>query len=218
MTLAVLDGGTYYHDEAIRGARLGDRFDRVIYAPELSAGDLADCDAVIVADRIHPATLRRKRQALLGYLGGGGTLIVLGENRAHEWAPGVVWSFRPTNFWWWLEEGADPGIRVASAEHELFSYVRASDLVWHYHGLLTPPAGATSLVDVTAQGDPQGKGGSILYDHRGIAGGVGRMIVSTLDPFYHHGSFFMPAASRFLQGLLDWTDATFRYAAANEQP
>lgn len=36
------------------------------------------------------------------------------------------------------------------------------------------------------------------------------MIVTTLDPFYHTGSYFMPAAQRFLAGLLDWTDATFR--------
>jgi hypothetical protein len=210
MTLAVLDGGTYYHAEAIHGPRLRDRFDRAVYVPDLRLADIADCAAVIVADRIHPALLRRKRAVLLQYLAAGGTLIVLGENRAFEWAPGVAWRFRRTNFWWWLEKNADPGIRLVAADHELFAHVRAADLVWHYHGLLTPPAGAQSLVDVSPAGDPEGEGGSILYDHPGVAGGRGRMIVSTLDPFYHHGSFFMPAASRFLEGLLGWTDATFR--------
>jgi hypothetical protein len=211
MTLAVLDGGTYYHREAIFGGRLGgNRFDRVIYAPELTSGDLAGCHAVMIADRIHPAVLRRKRPLLLSYLATGGTLIVLGENRAQEWAPEIVWEFRPTNFWWWLEKGADPGHRIAAPEHELFRHVGMDALVWHYHGLLTPPPGAVSLVDISPDRDPEGRGGSILYDHRDVAGTSGRMIVTTLDPFYHHGSFFMPAASRFLKGLLDWTDVAFR--------
>jgi hypothetical protein len=210
MTLAVLDGGTYFHNEAIHGARFRDRFDRALYAPDLSAGDIADCEAVIVADRIHPAILRRKRPILLGYLAAGGTLIVLGENQAQTWAPGVSWEFRPTNFWWWLEKGADPGHRIVAPDHILFRHFSLNDIVWHYHGLLKPPAGATSLVEITPEGDPEGRGGSILYDHPHVGGSAGRMIVTTLDPFYHHGSFFMPAATRFLEKLLDWTNAAFR--------
>ena len=31
-----------------------------------------------------------------------------------------------------------------------------------------------------------------------------RLIVSTLDPFYHHGSNFMPATTKFLDGFLPW--------------
>ncbi|MDR6872809.1 hypothetical protein J2Y55_003828 [Bosea sp. BE125] len=208
--LALLEGGTYFHKEAIEGERLTGRFDRTIYAQELDAAALVGCDALIVADRIHPAVLRRKRPLLLSYLATGGTLIVLGENRAQDWAPGVAWEFRPTNFWWWLEKGTDPGHRIVAPGHEIFRHVGMGELVWHYHGLLTPPPGATSLVEITPEGDPHGKGGSILYDHRNVGGGPGRMIVTTLDPFYHHGSFFMPAASRFLGKLLDWTDEAFR--------
>lgn len=210
MTVAVLDGGAYYHHEAIRGPRFRDRFDRVLYVPDLADGDLDGCAAAIVADRILPAALRRKRRILLGFLARGGTLIVLGENRAHEWLPGVSWSFRPTNFWWWLEEGADPGHRIAAPDHEIFRFVRPADVVWHYHGLFAPPPGAEVLAAIAPQADPEGRGGAILYDHRGAGGGPGRLVVSSLDPFYHHGSHFMPAATRFLDGLLAWTDATFR--------
>ncbi|MDR1647992.1 MAG: hypothetical protein LBR88_08170 [Zoogloeaceae bacterium] len=32
----------------------------------------------------------------------------------------------------------------------------------------------------------------------------GRIFVTTLDPCYHHGSRFMPAASRLLRGFLPW--------------
>jgi hypothetical protein len=39
-------------------------------------------------------------------------------------------------------------------------------------------------------------------------------MVATLDPFYHHGSFFVPATTRFLDGFLAWTDAEFRRSVA----
>lgn len=207
MSFAILEGGAYYHHETIHGERLRDRVPRSLYAPALTEADLADCDALLVADRINPAVLRRQRRLLMGFLAGGGTLVVLGENRAQDWAPAVDWQFRPTNFWWWLEDGGDPGHRVVQPGHPLFRHVSPRDVVWHYHGLLRVPDGAHSLVDITPAADPQGRGGSILYDHPGVGGG--RMIVSCLDPTYHHGSFFMPAASRFLAGLLDWMHAEF---------
>lgn len=34
--------------------------------------------------------------------------------------------------------------------------------------------------------------------------GSGRLLVSTLDPFYHHGGGCIPQATRFLYALLDW--------------
>jgi hypothetical protein len=210
MTVAVLDGGASYHHEAICGPRFRDHFDRVVYSPDLGPHDLQDIEALIVADRIIPTILRRKRRILLDHLNRGGTLVVLGENRAYEWLPGVSWRFRPTNFWWWLEKDADPGHRIVAPDHEMFRYVRPADVVWHYHGLLALPADAIPLVTIAPEADPAGEGGCILYDHPGVANGRGRLVVTTLDPFYHHGSHFMPAATRFLDGLLRWTDAAFR--------
>ena len=57
------------------------------------------------------------------------------------------------------------------------------------------PEGATSLIDVAGTG-------SVLYDD--CATTPGRMIVTALDPMYHHGSHFMPATTRFLDGFLPW--------------
>jgi hypothetical protein len=206
--LAVLDSGTFYHHETIRGARYRDRFDRVLYAPDVTADQIADAAAVIVPDRTHPAILRRKRRLLIDYVHRGGTLIVFAETHSWEWAPEVSWRFQPTDFWWWLTPGADPGLRVAAPEHDLFRYLSPKDMVWHYHGVLLPPAAAQKIVIVE---DEAGRDvGCLLYDRADIGPEGGRMIVSTLDPFYHHGSHFMPATTRFLDGFLAWTDATFR--------
>jgi hypothetical protein len=210
MTLAILDAGAAYHRHAIHGERFRHHFDRVIYAPELQAPDLAGIDALIVPDRTHPAVLRAKRRVLLDHLHRGGTLIVFAETHGEDWLPGVEWSFRPTNFWWWLERGADPGLRVAAPDHPLFAHLGGADAVWHHHGVLHPPEGADRLIvveDPTVNA-PNQDAGCLLYDDRVSA--PGRLIVSTLDPFYHHGSFFMPATTRFLDRFLAWTDETFR--------
>lgn len=215
MSLAVLDGGTYYHHESIHGDRYRDRFDRVIYAPDLAADDLADVDTLIVPDRINPVLLRRHEQLLRDFLKPDRTLVIFGENEAESWAPGVRWSPRPTNYWWWLDKSARPVQQLAKPEHELFHHVPFSDTIWHFHGTLLPPPGADALI--TVAGDPEhgDPGGALLYDDRVTT--PGRLLVSTLDPFYHHGSHFMPAATRFLDGFLGWAWLNSGHAGPSSQ-
>ena len=104
MSLAILDGGSFYHHATIYGARYRDLFDRSIYMPELTPGHLEGIKLLIVPDRINPDLLRSRRQILIDFAERGGTLVVLGENQAETWLPGVNWTSRPTNFWWWLEK------------------------------------------------------------------------------------------------------------------
>lgn len=42
-------------------------------------------------------------------------------------------------------------------------------------------------------------GGAVMFEERLPAGG--RWIVTTLDPDYHFGSYFMPATESFLEGF-----------------
>lgn len=56
-------------------------------------------------------------------------------------------------------------------------------------------AGATSFVDARGLG-------SVLYVDTVTPQGT--LVVAALDPFYHHGSYFMPATTRFLDGFLPW--------------
>lgn len=200
MTLAVLDGGTFYHHEAIHGSRYRAFFDHVIYARELTPRDLDGVDFLIVPDRINPDLLRARRQTLIDFADAGKTLAVFGENEAETWLPGAAWASRPTNFWWWLEPGARPPHRLLDPGHALFEAVSFENTIWHFHGVLTPPAGARPLIDVPADGDYPG--GALLYEDNVTV--RGRIFVATLDPFYHHGSGFMPATTRFLDGFLPW--------------
>jgi len=78
-------------------------------------------------------------------------------------------------------------------DHPLFDHVTLADATWHYHGHFAPPPGARSLIDV-------GTEGSVLYEDRVTTNGT--LIVTALDPMYHHGSHFMPATTRFLDGFL----------------
>jgi hypothetical protein len=201
MSLAVLDGGTFYHHAAIHGPRYRGLFDQTIYAPELDAGALRGATVLIVPDRINPDILRTRRDVLIDFARAGHTLVVLGENQSDTWLPGVTWTARPTNFWWWVEKDVPPN-RLLAPEHAFFRAVPFANTIWHFHGVLTPPQGAQVLIDVPA--DPQGRdsGGALLYDDRATL--PGRLIVSTLDPFYHHGSGFMPATTKFLDGFLPW--------------
>lgn len=125
----------------------------------------------------------------------GGTVVSLNAEGAEEFLPNVVFAPNEVNFWWWLDPLADPNIRIHRPTHPLFNHIRAGDVVWHYHGVLTPPPGAVSLVNLDGQG-------SLFYVDR--ASTAGRLIVSTLDPVFHHGSNFMPAATRLLYGLMPW--------------
>ncbi|CAB3860861.1 MULTISPECIES: hypothetical protein [Achromobacter] len=193
--IAALDAGTYYHDRTFQTPDLAPYFGRRIYLPELDDAALADCDALIVSCRTHPDLLVAQRARFARFLAAGKTLVAMGETASHRWLDGVQWTDCEVNFWWWKTPGADSGLRVARPEHPLFSYLTLADATWHQHGTFTPPPGAVSLIDKAGAG-------SVLYEDTRST--PGRLIVTSLDPMYHHGSYFMPAASRFLRGFLPW--------------
>ncbi|WP_029010980.1 hypothetical protein [Azospirillum halopraeferens] len=193
--LAALDSGTYYHRETLYGERYRHHFDRILYARDVGAADLSDVDVLFVTCRTDPSLLVPHCDRIAAFLERGGTVVAMGSTGPHHWLPGVEWTDTATNFWWWLTPGADPGLRVASPDHALWRHIALSDATWHHHGHFAPPPGAETVIALES-------GGAILYDDRTTT--PGRMIVTALDPCYHHGSFFMPATTRFLDGFLPW--------------
>lgn len=80
-------------------------------------------------------------------------------------------------------------------DYDLFSYITLEDATWHQHGVYWPPEGAEVLISTE-------DGGAVLYVDK--VSTAGTWIVTTLDPDFHFGSYFMPATERFLDGFLPW--------------
>lgn len=205
MRIAMIDGGTYYHHRTLHDPDLTPSLAGGLYAPELIDADLRPYDCLYVGSRQDASDLQRAAPRLRAFLDDGGTIVATSDTEAETWVPGVQWQPTPINFWWWLTPGASSGLRVSAPSHPMFDALSLGDATWHHHGVLTPPAGAVSLIDAD-------DGGSILYDDTVSTGG--RLIVTTLDPCYHHGSYFMPATTRFLKKFLPWLAAQPRYRPA----
>ena len=194
--IAAVDGGTYYHDDTLRGPRYAAHFDRIVYIRDLPTADLSDIDMLIGSCAADSTSLAKARPVIDGVLARGGTVVVMGANNPNGWIGHYVhWQNVPSNWWWWLDPKASSGLSVGDGSHGLFQRMTLRDATWHYHGQFVVPEGAVSLVNCEY-------GGSILYDDRVTT--LGRIIATTLDPFYHHGSRFMPAATRFLDVFLPW--------------
>jgi hypothetical protein len=192
--MLAIDAGTSYHHVALTGRYAG-FFDAVAYLRDLAQVDFRDFDVVVVTCRTPACRLESHRSKVRDYLDAGGMLVAMGETEPWRWLDGIRFTAVPTNYWWWLETGADLGIRTVQPAHGLWRHLPAEDVVWHYHGHFAPPAGATTLVTCR-------EGGAVLYED--TVSTKGRLVLTSLDPFFHHGTYFMPAATRFLDGFLAW--------------
>lgn len=195
--LAAVYGGSAQHHRALTVPKYAQHLTGgLIYLPELADTDLTGYRGLLIPERLHRGLLARAADRISELLDAGGTVIAFsGGEPIPEFLPSVRWQHRPTDYWWWLEPGADLGVRLGTTEHPLLQRLTLRDCTWHYHGVLQPPDGASVLVQLTT-------GEALLYvDQVSTAGTI---VVSTLDPISHHGGYFMPATERFLDGFLPW--------------
>lgn len=205
--LAIVHNGTYSHLTIMKDPAVIAYSPTWLHIRDLAPGDLNGFRTVILADRMHPELLQAHAPEFFQVAERGGTLVVMGINEAHTWLPGLTYRDAPTNFWWW-STGEDPGIRPTSLEHEAWRFLSPKSVIWHQHGSFKIDHEVTSLLELEElndQGEWQNYGSILFEDTTSTAG---RIIVTTLDPFFHHGSNFMPGATRFLYGVLRWTDST----------
>ena len=195
MSILAVHPGAYYHIESFETPRYAGYFDRLVRPEDLAAERLEDHAVVVIPCRTPADRMDAHRQRLSAYLDNGGTIVATGESESQLFLPGIVFTPQPTDFWWWLTPGADLGVRIAKPEHPLFARLTQRDITWHLHGWFDVPEGAEVLA-VNGEGNP------ILYVDEVTT--RGRMVITSLDPFFHHGSHFMPATTRFLDGFLPW--------------
>lgn len=195
MSILAIHPGAYYHIETLEAPRYAHHFDKLVRPEDLPHADLCDHAVIFIPCRTPADRMAPHAAQLRHYLDRGGTIVATGETALDVFLPGITFTSQPTNWWWWLTPGADLGIRVVSPEHSLFKRLDRSDLTWHLHGWFDPPEGVEVLA-VDGEGKP------ILYVDEVTT--PGRMIITSLDPCFHHGSHFMPATTRFLDGFLPW--------------
>lgn len=201
MRLAVLDAGLSYQRRTIaeftRAGLLGSR----IPLRDLHTVDLPLHPALLIPCRTPGHRLAEHRDRLDRYVRGGGMLIVMGETNPQLFLEGVAFAPEPTNFWWWRETGSVLGVSITMPMHPLMLEMSEADCSWHVHGTLQGPEGSEAVISwtpnltVSSRVEP----GALLIDY---PLGEGRVIATTLDPIYHHGSGFMPATTRFLKCFL----------------
>ncbi len=191
--LATLQPGASYHVATLEDPRYEALFERRIRPESLDAASLDGVKVMLVPCRTNPLRLAGRWPVMRDFLGRGGVLVAMGETFQNEWIPGVSFHPEEANYWWWLEKGADLGVRLAVADHPLLNGLGKADVTWHLHGWYDLPPDARPLIV-----DREDR--ALMYEDRASFGG--QLIVTSLDPCYHHGSHFMPATTRFLDGFL----------------
>jgi hypothetical protein len=191
--IAAMDSGASYHIMALNDKRWAHLIDQRWYLPELGQQDFSKVDIIIATCRCNGHLITPHKDRIATFLDQGGTVIAFSNTSPENWLPNVVAKPVPTNYWWWLQKDADSGLRVGAPDHPICQAVPLADMTWHHHARFTPPKGAVSLLDHL-------DGSSLFYED--TVSTKGRILVAGLDPFSHHGSYFMPATTRFLDGFL----------------
>lgn len=192
--IAVIYSGHAPHYRTFHEPKFAQYIDKLIYLPEFEETDLTPFDVLIVPSQLNSKLLLKVAPKIHEFANSGKVVMVLGP-QPWDWLPNQNWEHRPTNFWWWLEENADSGLRVKNEDHPFHKHFTLESCTWHHHGVFWPPAHATTLI-ATADN------GSVLYIDEESSKGT--WIITTLDPDYHFGSYFMPATEYFLESLFPW--------------
>lgn len=190
-----VENGSYFHHRTLNTPEFAPYLQTHRHILDLTAQDFSHADTMVFCCNTRADLIASHQEAISAFLAQGKTVVAMGNTGPEHWLPQVQWTDCPVNFWWWTEKDADSGLSLNWPEHSLFTYLTLADATWHQHGSFKLPASARSLIDKKNHG-------SILYEDK--ASTPGHLILMTLDPFYHHGSYFMPATTHFLRGFLPW--------------
>lgn len=192
--IAVLNGGSSHHHRTYIESEFSRFFIDYFYLPQFHQASLEQIDVLLVPSQLHLKLLEKNKEKIIDFANDGGIVVAFGPQPV-QWLPNQNWEYRETNFWWWLDKDAKSGLVLEKPDASLFDYITLKDATWHQHGVFWPPENTETLISME-------DGGSIFYIDK--VSTKGTFIVTTLDPDYHYGSYFMPATERFLKGFLPW--------------
>lgn len=194
--IAALDSGTAYHISSFYTKPFKDFLYKTIYLPNLDIDDLKDVDILIVSCSSSVEQILKHKNIFYEFLAKKKFLVVMGRNEAQLWLNDVVFADLPFNFWWWLDKNNKIDLKPACLDYGLFKYIDFKDMVWHYHGGYEKIKGCISVIEHISLDK------SIFLEMPDYYGG--RLILTSLDPFFHHGNFFMPNATKLGGALLKY--------------
>lgn len=193
--IAVLYGGSYQHNFMFKQSKFSEYFDALIPLRKFAETSLDEFDVLIIPSWSHTKILEQNIDKIHAFADAGKIVVTFGPQHIN-WLPEATWENRPTNFWWWLDPTADSGLRLVGAEHPLFkNHLTLADATWHQHGIFKPSEDCDVLLALD-------DGSAVLYIDK--VHSKGTWICTTLDPDFHVGMHFMPAAEQFLTGFLPW--------------
>ncbi|MEK3726160.1 hypothetical protein [Paenibacillus sp. FSL H8-0034] len=192
--IAALYSGNSQHFRCLNEPKYRRYLSEIIYLPDFAQHSLDGIDVLFVPSQLHQGLVVQSKAKIDAFLERGGAVVIHGPQPT-SWFAGQKWEHRPTNFWWWLDKEQSSGLVLTQPEHDLFTYITLEDATWHQHGVYWPPEGVDILIATEDHG-------AILYVDK--VSTPGTLIVTTLDPEHHFGSYFMPATERYLDGFLPW--------------
>lgn len=194
--IAALDSGTAFHIVSLHGKPFNKFFSKVIYLPELRFEDLEDMDILLVTCSSSVEQILKHKEIFYEFLKCKKTLVVMGRNGVDLWLKDVKSAKLPFNYWWWLNKNAKTELIPSDISHPFFKFIDFKDMIWHFHGGFELPKNAVSIVEHGSLKK------SVFFELKEYYGGD--LVVTSLDPFYHHGSFFMPNATKFGKAILTY--------------
>lgn len=193
--IGVIYSGNESHYRTFHEPKFKQFIAKLIYHPDFIKTDIDDLDVLIVPSQLNYQLLLASVAKIHKFAENGGIIVAFGP-QPWNWLPAQHWEERPTNFWWWLDKDASSGLVLQNPAHPLFNgYLTLADCTWHQHGVFWPPEHADILISTE-------DGGAVLYID--AHSNAGKWIITTLDPDFHFGSYFMPATERFFEGFFPY--------------
>ncbi|MDY3245382.1 hypothetical protein [Campylobacter sp.] len=194
--IIALNSGSSFHINSLTKGILSKELYKIPYLKELCKNDVKDADILWVSCTSPVDLLIEKKRIFIDYLQDGKTLVVTGRNDPHLWLEGIEEVQLPFNFWWWLDKNEQIDALKDDENAKIFNYIDFKDMLWHFHNGYKKLPNSSSAIKYKYDDKIS------IFQEASYMGG--KLILSSLDPLFHHGSFFMPNATKLAIAMIKY--------------